>query len=581
MKKKLLLAISLVALLACLFAITSNAQEIDASYLEQMTSGMLTVELEDGTVCNLYDEEGKALTWYLDADNKLTSVRAEDLVYGFNGTSLSSISLADGTVLARDAHKGKAVVVNLRGLKNSSGEDITNFYSDNMFKEDSPLQHIFMPDSIEHIVTYAFGFRDANKSHLIGCYFSNNSQLKTVSENMFLNCNKLKYFNMPTGVTTIGSAAFSNCASLGEMYIPNGVTQLGYNNNSNTSPFNACTNMYFVNTPGESKPDVYYIPSSVTTIVGEIFKSCQNLNDVIVFSEKITSLENGWAFYNTNNVKVVFLGDMVKVSTTGNAWNKGVTIYFCNENDKSAADLTGLGGNPQKVFCHAEGNTTHLAEKVVDIEASCEVDAGKVTYCFCGCEMSKEAVEGTALSHDYDYIKNDKATLVGITYSNYSQNGIKTVICANCGVEAEIDAPALFICLGYSGKEFTSAGIAVGFTVNNEAVSEYTRLTGKTVSFGVFAVAQSKLGESNVFDAEGNAIDGSVTADLTAYAYATFEVKVTGFADDQKDLDLAMGAYVKTTKDGVTEHSYMQATDKGVQGENSNYYFVSYNDIVE
>ena len=136
----------------------------------------------------------------------------------------------------------------------------------------------------------------------------------------------------------------------------------------------------------------------------------------------------------------------------------------------------------------------------------------------------------------------------------------------------------LFICKGYSASKTGVDGIAIGFTVNNEAISEYTQLTGKTLNYGVFAIAQAKLGENSVFDENGNAIEGTITADLTSYAFTTFEVKVVGFADDQKALSLAMGAYVVTSKDGVTEYSYLQF---GTPKENEKYCFISYNDIAE
>lgn len=569
MKKRILLVVAMLAMLVCLFAITSSAQEINADYLNKMTSGMLTVTLEDGTVCKLYDENGKALSWYWDADGELTSVRAEDLVYGFNGTELNSIALSDGYVLARDANKGKAVVVNLRELKNSNGEDITDFDTDNMFKEDSPLQHIFMPDTIVHMQTFAFGFKDANKSHLIGCYFSENSKLKTVSSSMFLNCNELKYFNMPVGVTKIGASAFSGCASLGEMYIPSGVTQLGENDNTATSPFNGCTNMYFVNIPGEAKPDVYYLPSGVTTIKGEIFKNCKNLNNVIVFHDEIDSLYNGWAFFGSNAISVVFLGDMEKVSTTGNAWNSGIKIYFCNEADKTAEDLT-MNTGATKIFCHADGNTTHLAEKTVEIPAKCEVNASSVTYCFCGYEMATEAYEGTALEHDY--------VVVDLKYADgYLSDGIQKKECSKCFDVIEASAPALFEALGYSVPDDGSGEIAVSFKVNGEAIAEFTNVTGKTVAYGVFAVLEERIGENSIFGDNGEIADGVICEELTGYGFTSFDLRITGLeTDEYKATAIAMGAYAAISDGEATEYSCMQY---GEPEQGASYEFVSYNDV--
>ena len=61
------------------------------------------------------------------------------------------------------------------------------------------------------------------------------------------------------------------------------------------------------------------------------------------------------------------------------------------------------------------------------------------------------------------------------------------------------------------------------------------------------------------------------------YQFVAFELKIVGFADNQKDVKLALGAYVAVTDGETTEYSYMQV---GSLGENEKYCFVSYNDIV-
>ena len=57
MKKKLIIMLSIVAVLACLFAITAFAAEPDTS--------RETVTLNDGTECALWDTAGNPLIWYV------------------------------------------------------------------------------------------------------------------------------------------------------------------------------------------------------------------------------------------------------------------------------------------------------------------------------------------------------------------------------------------------------------------------------------------------------------------------------------------------------------------------------------
>ena len=109
------------------------------------------------------------------------------------------------------------------------------------------------------------------------------------------------------------------------------------------------------------------------------------------------------------------------------------------------------------------------------------------------------------------------------------------------------------------------------------AIKEYAEVTGKTLKYGVFAVLQSKLGDNDVFADDGTVADGVINAEITNYEFVAFELKITGFTDEQKDTKLAMGAYVAVTGGETTEYSYMQV---GTPNANEKYCFISYNDIV-
>ena len=177
-------------------------------------------------------------------------------------------------------------------------------------------------------------------------------------------------------------------------------------------------------------------------------------------------------------------------------------------------------------------------------------------------------------------MNNELAKLISIVYTSYGEKGIKTISCANgCGIDGELDAPALFVCLGYSATTIGDGGIVLGFKVNKDAISEYETLEGKSVSYGVFAVSQKNLGDGYVFDENGTAINGALCQNVTKYTFDFFQIKITGYTtDEQKNAAIALGAYV-CVKDGeATEYSYIQ---EGATLEGQNYSFVSYNDIVE
>ena len=162
-----------------------------------------------------------------------------------------------------------------------------------------------------------------------------------------------------------------------------------------------------------------------------------------------------------------------------------------------------------------------------------------------------------------------------VTYENgYTNNGKLTRACTVCGEIIETTTlDPLFTCLGYSVAEYTD-GIAVGFSVNHDAIDIFEEATGSSLSYGVFVVREDKLKDNDIFDANGNKSTGVASADLTDYGFVAFELKLINFSEDHKSVSFAMGAYVKVG----TEYSYIQA---GTRAENDKYVFTTYNEVTK
>ena len=71
---------------------------------------------------------------------------------------------------------------------------------------------------------------------------------------------------------------------------------------------------------------------------------------------------------------------------------------------------------------------------------------------------------------------------------------------------------------------------------------------------------------------------GAVCAPVSQYGLAAFEMKIVGFTDDNKNSEIALGAYIAVTKDNNTEYTYVQNSTP-LDGEK--YSFDSYNSIIE
>ena len=515
MRKILIFAFILTALL-CSLAIGVSAEDMNPEYNDEyvraMTQGMTSVELEDGSFVDLYDAQGYTLCYYWNdvsaEDRVLMSVRTQDLTFKFNGTRLSSVYYGE-EYLAGNAHTGKIVVLNLRGVKNGSGADITDFNGDNLFKENSPLQHIFMPDSIEHLTNYAFGHRDGSLSHLRGCYFSENSKLQEIKGQTFMNARQLRGF-----------------------YIPEGVTYVGANG------FQGCHNAFFVNDPYDflTKPDVYYFPEGFYKAVEEAFDSLKyNLNKVLVFTADNIEITNPFAFEavacgDGTKPVIVFKGDVSAISV--GYWNVSA-IYFANENDIDAV-TAGANGNKTMFFCHAKDNLQHLAEKTMETEATCTLPKMVADFCFCGQYIpGTETTEGAPLGHG-------NVTILDYVYENYMAKGVCYSTCDRCDdvISGEIDA--LFVSKGVSAKTFgADIGLVQGYEINREAIDAY-KAYADNFSFGVLAYANAS-GTEVAPKPDGEKVI-NIVFDNMANDY--LEVKVVGIPADYLDAPIVFCVYV-------------------------------------
>jgi hypothetical protein len=168
----------------------------------------------------------------------------------------------------------------------------------------------------------------------------------------------------------------------------------------------------------------------------------------------------------------------------------------------------------------------------------------------------------------------DAEVLVTVVYLDYTQAGKKITACQSVGcthsVEQELEA--LITCDGFSVEE-KGTGIVVGYRLNQTAITEYNKLTGKTVKYGIYAATKTALNGGDIFDEEGMPIDGAVKAEVTE-GFVALEVKICGITN--LDTEFAMGAYLEISNESEKEYAFIE-DEKPLEGEK--YYFVSYNSV--
>ncbi|MBQ7226089.1 MAG: leucine-rich repeat protein [Clostridia bacterium] len=280
----------------------------------------------------------------------------------------------------------------------------------------------------------------------------------------------------------------------------------------------------------------------------------------IIFPAGCTTLGQ-WSLHSLTALECVYVP--ATVETTNGLINdrtgSGKFVFFYTGDIKAETQHTALYTSLNKdSIVELKWDATKSDSYYIDLAKT----EGKI-YIVYGYSVCNAFYDGKHLTAEQTY-----------EFTSFTEKSYVKSICSRCnqGTVLKEIAP-LFTCLGYSAPENGKGGIAIGFTVNSEAIAEYKEVTGKTVSYGVFAAIKDRLNGGDVFE-NGEANECAIVVDMTTYATAAFEIKIIGFeTDNQKTAQIAMGAYVKVDND----YSYMQ---NSAPDENEKYCFDSFNDIV-
>ena len=601
MKKKFLITLFLV-LTVCIFALSvSAANEVT------LTDGT-TVDLE--VAFKVSDNTVSGFNTGYSKDN------IKDIVFPENITTIKSLSFSNSTVIETVTF-------------NSS----TELLLDNVaFSSSSIKKATFNPDCV---LNYKSGSFYSCKSmteitfpkflSLTGNCFQFNSNMQPTNGIVFVE-----------GIKTIACHIFNGCSKVGgEVVIPSTVTEIKegtFNGTSITSfdfskcvnlttigggyggtfanidtitsyDFSACTNLTTFNgnsmfegseelssiilpenltkIPHKTLAHCYklqsvVIPASVTDIADESFHSARRGQSVMTFTMYIQSdvkLNTKYVFRDSGaKIEFVLIGDGITVEQFRQT-NAGIDIVQSGSHSPfdNIEVIDYLDKNSPWSFVPGQTRSAHVIVgnycKPLALTGEHQTDENP---CVINCSVCKYVAPKENPNH---------SEVFTLAYANgYDKVGTKVITCTNtgCNHKETKEASALFVCVGYSSPENGRGGIVIGYNVNETAITEYEENTGKTIEYGVFAVLKDKLGTNDIFNGE-NATEGVVTVGIKKNEYSSFEFKILGFNDEQKDIKIAMGAYVKVTNEDISEYSYMQS---GTPNEGEKYSFISYNEII-
>ena len=428
-----------------------------------------------------------------------------------------------------------------------------------MFNGCSSLETITLPTAITKIPKAMFwGCKKITITNLAEC-----TQLTTIGESAFQDTKQLN-FVLPDWVTTIEKSAFQSAFKEGNggSFVINKTSQL---TTIGASAFEDCRKI----------PATVYIPSTVTSIGKNAFTKCTTLQTLENFENcQITTLEDG-TFVSASTLKTLKLPKTLKTIGAAFSGNNNLTLVYIPESVTSVAD-TFTGDLPANAVYVYTGSNASVFANCTKLASANKIE-GK-DYDPEGTYSGINLVIGYSNCIAYNNGVHPNSEITTIFTSYLDEIGIYTK-CTDCYVNKITGTiPALFTCSGFSSSEFGNDSVAIGFSSNDAAIEEYEKVSGKALSFGVFAVSESKLDGKEIFDENGNVATGVVKVEITNYEFALFELKIVGFTAAQKGIKFAMGAYViATDKDGKAEYSYIQDQ---APAEGANYYFASYSEIM-
>ena len=199
---------------------------------------------------------------------------------------------------------------------------------DNVFKNNSRLNIVIIPDTVTEIGYSAFAY-----SGLQSITIPNT--VKQIGNEAFRNCKNLTDIELPNALTEIAYGTFGNCENLESVTIPDTVTKIGSN--------------AFINSGLQSVT----MPNAVTTIGENAFRYCQGLAEVKL-PDALTEIGYS-AFGNCYNLKKVYIPKDIGTAEymATHQWRLG-SFYNCSslETIEFAKGITKI---PQGLFEYCTG----------------------------------------------------------------------------------------------------------------------------------------------------------------------------------------------------------------------------------
>ncbi|MBO5357061.1 MAG: leucine-rich repeat domain-containing protein [Clostridia bacterium] len=264
MKKKILFALAIVAMLVCIFAVsvgaeapemyiefgarfpgsdeyitvyTQNAESVSHPHINFATYKFysdveFTQEVDMSTVTGIDFSVAKTHGCNGNAPNRMTKpsapfVNCEEVKWFLEGFPTVSYSggLFKGWTGLKHFDFGNATAINDNTFENAGFESITipatiKIVKNSSFKDCASLKSVKFEGALDSLGISAFSGCTALTSVDLG-------QITVIGESMFKGCSSLTSIDIPSTVTEIKSSAFHSCSALSSVTMQEGITKMG------------------------------------------------------------------------------------------------------------------------------------------------------------------------------------------------------------------------------------------------------------------------------------------------------------------------------------------------------------------
>ena len=487
MKKKLILALCMVAFAACLLAISASAVVVDGiDYSFNKTEATVTSANKS---CEVVDV-----------------VIPETVVYEGNSYTV--------TVIASSAFRDNANVVSIK-----------------------------TPSTIRSIGEHAFRSMTALRTVELNA----GEGFKAFSDAEFWGSAKLEFVDMSgcVGLTGIGNGGnyddtFDGCKSLTRVVLPKGINYIGRHAFFNCSSLTTIENLDFTNVTyvgfkafwGPKITGDVVLSENATYVGDHAFRETNITSIVMRAGEGATqAVMNDATFYNCKQLKYVVLPDNIQTigQYTFNGCSSleylilgsGITTFSTNNT------FTGCGALKAIIYQGSEDEFKALT----GISALGTVEYKPFSEYAHGSLPAKRTVYYGAVVCDKC---NGILSQEGFIFKDLLSEMKIGQECVHCGDENITDKFApVFVDMGYSTFELNgNCSIVQGFMIDYESLAKYNEnCEDKIGAFGVLAVADSKVENGVAFDENGIALDGVLSYEV-ATGHEYFEIKITNMPLD-------------------------------------------------